>query len=168
MYTVLTTLRTEISCPRKNAQDWDHNQELLEGARWSAGRKKSYVFKVPYHPYSGKSVLEDSKGIICMEMPCFETCFKLSDMTPWETVHRKVLLWYFSLTAPEVWRNLLAFGNCWPQRPENLVPARHDLGMGGVAYVLGVGCCRKHTLEHLRMLLRLVPTVSCPPEPGGA
>lgn len=40
LYLVLTTLRTEISSPRKIAQDWDYKQDLLEGAWWFAGGKK--------------------------------------------------------------------------------------------------------------------------------
>lgn len=135
---------------------------LLAGAWWFAGRQKSYAFKVLYYQYFWKSVMWDSKGT--MEMPCLETCLKLSDMTPWEAVHKEVLLWHSPLKAPEVWGNLLAFGNCWPQHSEGLVFALRDLDMGGVVSITGVGCCRYHTLEHLRMLLHVVPTVSCPPE----
>lgn len=92
---------------------------LLEGAWWFAGRQKSYVFKVWCHQYFWKSVLWDSKGIIYMEMPCLETCLNLSDITPWEAVHKEVLLlWYSPVKAPEVWGNLLACGNRWPQGSE--------------------------------------------------
>lgn len=104
-----------------------------------------------------------------MEMPCLETCLNLSDITPWEAVHKEVLLlWYSPVKAPEVWGNLLACANCWSQGSEDLVPALHALDMRGAAYVTGLGCCRCHTLEHIGMLLRLVPTVFCSPEPGAA
>lgn len=103
-----------------------------------------------------------------MEMPCFEICLKLSDMTPWEAAHKKVLICYFLLTAPEVWRNRLAFGRnvlrtwCLPFTIWMWEELHRYLGLGAA---LGIGV---HTLEYLRMLLHLVPTVSCPPEPGDA